>query len=385
MNKILNIIIAVAALTFCFSCNNEWEDEQFAHYVGFKAPINSEGCTSVYLKMKPAGELANYKLPLVVSGSTPHSGDLNVKVELDLDTLEQLNLKNIGFNRQDIWWEAVPEDAYTFPSQVTIPSGQAVTLMDINIDLTKLDLVHRYILPLRVSEDQPGYTANTRKHYNNALLNIIPFNDFSGSYGASTMLGYSADDNGNFTDAMMSLAPLTMSNKIFYAVDDNTVFFYPGIIDHTYKQRADYKVFIHFDQGGALRFEAENQDLLDFQIVGPATYDRPERQDENKPYLLYKYVILQFTYDFTDHTGAYSLPLQGCDDYAACYQHSDSRRGSGNSVVILFITISRATPKGVALFLFYNYSELYSLVLSRHCEEISPTWQSLLYNTTCLK
>ena len=136
MNKILNIIIAVAALTFCFSCNNEWEDEQFAHYVGFKAPINSEGCTSVYLKMKPAGELANYKLPLVVSGSTPHSGDLNVKVELDLDTLEQLNLKNIGFNRQDIWWEAVPEDAYTFPSQVTIPSGQAVTLMDINIDLT---------------------------------------------------------------------------------------------------------------------------------------------------------------------------------------------------------------------------------------------------------
>ena len=218
--------------------------------------------------------------------------------------MEQLNLKNIGFNRQDIWWEPVPEDAYTFPSQVTIPSGQAVTLMDINIDLTKLDLVHRYILPLRVSEDQPGYTANTRKHYNNALLNIIPFNDFSGSYGASTMLGYSADDNGNFTDAMMSLAPLTMSNKIFYAVDDNTVFFYPGIIDHTYKQRADYKVFIHFDQGGALRFEAENQELLDFQIVGPATYDRPERQDENKPYLLYKYVILQFTYDFTDHTGA---------------------------------------------------------------------------------
>lgn len=304
MNKILNIIIAVAALTFCFSCNNEWEDEQFAHYVGFKAPINSEGCTSVYLKMKPAGELANYKLPLVVSGSTPHSGDLNVKVELDLDTLEQLNLKNIGFNRQDIWWEPVPEDAYTFPSQVTIPSGQAVTLMDINIDLTKLDLVHRYILPLRVSEDQPGYAANTRKHYNNALLNIIPFNDFSGSYGASTMLGYSADDNGNFTDAMLSLAPLTMSNKIFYAVDDNTVFFYPGIIDHTYKQRADYKVFVHFDQGGALRFEAENQELLDFQIVGPASYDRPERKDENKPYLLYKYVILQFTYDFTDHTGA---------------------------------------------------------------------------------
>ena len=311
MNKILNIIVAAAALTFCFACNNEWEDEQFAHYVGFKAPINSEGCTSVYLKMRSAAEIAEkgpvtYKLPLVVSGSTPHSGDLNVKVELDLDSLEQLNLKNIGFNRQDIWWEPAPTDGYTFNPTVKIPSGQSITLLDIEFDFAETngwDWTKRYILPLKVAENQPGYIANTRKHYNNAMLNIIPFNDFSGSYGASTMLGYSADDNGNFTNEMMSLAPLTMSDKIFYAVDENTAFFYPGIIDHTYKQRADYKVYVTFEQGGALSFRAENP-ALDFQIVGPATYERPERVDDNKPYLLYKYVILQFTYDFTDSTGA---------------------------------------------------------------------------------
>ena len=311
MNKILNIIVAAAALTFCFACNNEWEDEQFAHYVGFKAPINSEGCTSVYLKMRSAAEIAEkgpvtYKLPLVVSGSTPHSGDLNVKVELDLDSLEQLNLKNIGFNRQDIWWEAAPEKGYTFNPTVKIPSGQSITLLDIEFDFDEnngWDWTKRYILPLKVAENQPGYIANTRKHYNNAMLNIIPFNDFSGSYGASTMLGYSADDNGNFTNEMLSLAPLTMSDKIFYAVDENTAFFYPGIIDHTYKQRADYKVYVTFEQGGALSFRAENP-ALDFQIVGPATYERPERVDDNKPYLLYKYVILQFTYDFTDSTGA---------------------------------------------------------------------------------
>ena len=58
MNKILNIIVAVAALAFCFACNNEWEDEQFAHYVGFKAPINGEGVTSVYLKMRTPEEIA---------------------------------------------------------------------------------------------------------------------------------------------------------------------------------------------------------------------------------------------------------------------------------------------------------------------------------------
>ena len=341
MNKILNIIVAAAALTFCFACNNEWEDEQFAHYVGFKAPINSEGCTSVYLKLRSAAEIAEkgpvtYKLPLVVSGSTPHSGDLKVKVELDLDSLEQLNLKNIGFNRKDIWWHPVPgvdtdlnltdddynvkyadwlvktpvnsngERAFTLPSEVIIPSGKSIELVPITFNFKEelgWDWTKRYILPLKVAENQPGYTANTRKHYNNALLNIIPFNDYSGSYGASTMLGYSADDNGNFTDEMLSLAPLTMSDKIFYAVDENTAFFYPGIIDHTYKQRADYKVYVTFEQGGALSFRAENPDL-DFQIVGPATYERPERVDDNKPYLLYKYVILQFTYDFTDRTGA---------------------------------------------------------------------------------
>lgn len=306
MNKILNIIVAVAALTFCFSCNNEWEDEQFAHYVGFKAPINSEGVTAVYLKMKPAGELATYQLPLVVSGSTAHSGDLNVKIELDLDSLETLNLKNIGFNRPDIWWKPVPEAAVEYPSTVKIPSGQAVTCMDINFNFDEdlgWDWTNRYILPLKVAENQNGYIANTRKHYNNAMLHIIPFNDFSGDYGASTMLGYSADDNGQFTNAMMSLAPLTMSDKTFYAVDENTAFFYPGIIDHTYKQRADYKVYVTFENSGALTFEVENPEL-DFQIVGPATYERPERYDDNKPYLLYKYVIMQFTYDFTDHTGA---------------------------------------------------------------------------------
>ena len=307
MNKILNIIVAVAALAFC-ACNNEWEDEQFAHYVGFKAPINGEGVTSVYLKMRSPEEIAEkgpvkYELPLVVSGSTAHSGDLNVKVELDPDSLEQVNLKNIGFNRKDIWWEQVPEDAYSFNPNITIPSGQSVTLLPIEFDLTKLDLVHRYILPLKVAENQPGYTANTRKHYNNAMLNIIPFNDYSGSYGASTMLGYSADDNGNFTDAMLSLQPLTMSDKIFYAVDDNTVFFYPGIIDHTYKQRADYKVFVDFGIGGALTFRPENPEI-DFQVIGASSYEQPERYDENKPYLLYKYVILQFTYEFTDFTGA---------------------------------------------------------------------------------
>ena len=64
MNKIINIIVAIAALTFCFSCNNEWEDEQFAHYVGFKAPINADGCTTVYVRYSADGSPVHYQLPL---------------------------------------------------------------------------------------------------------------------------------------------------------------------------------------------------------------------------------------------------------------------------------------------------------------------------------
>ena len=266
-------------------------------YVRFNTAVNSEGVAPVYIRMNTAGKTAKYQLPLFVEGNTPHNEELKVKIDYDLSSLEELNIKHFGSNRMDMWWQPVPDDAISFPSYVTIPSDQSVAMLDIDLDLTKLDLVNRYVLSLRIVENQPYYSAEIN---NNALLNIIPFNDFSGSYSASTMSGYPADDNGNFSNSM---SPLTVSNKIFYAVDDNTVFFYPGIIDHTYKQRADYKVYIEFDPSGALLFNAPNPDL-DFQIVGPATYECPERYDANKPYLLYKYVILQFTYDFTDHTGA---------------------------------------------------------------------------------
>ena len=105
MNKIINLIVAFAALTFCFSCNNEWEDEQFAHYVGFKAPINSDGCTTVHVRYKTDGSTIKYQLPLVVSGSTVHTSDIEAIVELDADSLYTLNMKNIGERRKDIWYQ----------------------------------------------------------------------------------------------------------------------------------------------------------------------------------------------------------------------------------------------------------------------------------------
>lgn len=312
MNKILNIIVAVAALAFCFACNNEWEDEQFAHYVSFKAPINGEGCTPVYVKYKEGGETIRYELPLVVSGSTVHSGDLKVKIELDLDTLEALNMKNIGAKRQDIWFQELPADRVSYPSEVVIPSGKSVVTMPLDLTLEGLDQTWRYILPLKVAENQSGYQANTRKNYNNALLNIVPFNNYSGTYSASTIFGYPKKPNieghsTNPADYSTNMQPLAVSDKTFYAIADDKAFFYAGIVDHTYKDRAKYRVDVTFGANGAISFNAVNPELNFSVQEGSASYSTPERPDDNKPYLLYKYVIIQVNYFFTDYTGA--LPV----------------------------------------------------------------------------
>ena len=57
----------VVAVGFA-SCNNEWEDEQFAQYVSFKSVPNTLGVTDTYVRYKTAGEVT-YELPIIISGS----------------------------------------------------------------------------------------------------------------------------------------------------------------------------------------------------------------------------------------------------------------------------------------------------------------------------
>ena len=315
MNKIINIIVAIAALTFCFSCNNEWEDEQFAHYVGFKAPINADGCTAVYVRYNEDGSHVKYQLPLVVSGSTVHGNNIKAVVELDPDSLQVLNEKNIGIFRQDIWYKDLSDAnehggkqrvITPFPATVNIPAGESTALLELEMDLTDLNQSHRWILPLKVAENQPGYTANTRKHYNNAMLNIIPFNDYSGTYTASGMQG-SPMYNGAVDKTAI---PYTVSEKVLYATGENTAFFYAGGVDHTYKQRDDYRVDVKFLDAGALEFSAANPDLEFEVIAGSDSYLSPEVADAIKPYLVRKSVIIQVTYNMLDKTGGVPVKYQ---------------------------------------------------------------------------
>ena len=308
MNKIINIIVAIAALTFCFSCNNEWEDEQFAHYVGFKAPINADGCTTVYVRYGEEGQNVHYKLPLIVSGSTVNNKNIKAVVELDPDTLAVLNQKNIGEYRQDIWFKDLSDNEEhggvdrvitEFPATVNIPAGESTALLDLELNLANLNQSHRWILPLKVAEDKPGYTANTRKHYNNALLNIIPFNDYSGTFTASGMQGRPMYNGVVDQNAI----PYTVTDKVLYATGNNTAFFYAGGVDQTYQTRDDYRVDVEFLDAGALKFTPSNE-ALEFSVKpGSDSYLTPEEPDALKPYLVRKSVIIQMTYYMLDKTG----------------------------------------------------------------------------------
>ncbi|MDE6423416.1 MAG: DUF4973 domain-containing protein, partial [Muribaculaceae bacterium] len=52
-NKLILGFLALAAAGGLASCNDDWTEEQYAHYISFKAPLdtdgNSVGVTTLYV------------------------------------------------------------------------------------------------------------------------------------------------------------------------------------------------------------------------------------------------------------------------------------------------------------------------------------------------
>ena len=95
--------------------------------VSFKAPVNAQGVTPIYIRYKPEGKVT-YQLPLIVSGSTMNSKDLNVHVGLDLDTLDVLNVEHFG-SRKELFFKPLENKYYEFPETVQIPAGECTSLL----------------------------------------------------------------------------------------------------------------------------------------------------------------------------------------------------------------------------------------------------------------
>ena len=296
MKKIYHILLfLVVALFFFSACNDEWKEEQYEHYVSFKAPLNDLGVTQIYVSYK-ADEVSNYKLPVVVSGSTLNQQDMTVNIALDPDTLEVLNYERFQ-NRTDLYYEQLRDTFFTMPSTVDIKAGEDVALLNIDFNFKNIDLADKWILPLTIVPDteNQAYTPHPRKHYKKALLRVMPFNDYSGTYGAANLKTYiKGSENG---------APIVKSNIQLYVVDDHTVFFYAGMVDENRMDRHNYKVYAELDEEtNEVRLFSDNPDMI-FESYSTPTFTVDEQMDVTRPYLLKRTIIIEgIDFSFRDYS-----------------------------------------------------------------------------------
>ena len=307
MKKLYYLMMAMAATLGCTSCNNEWEDEQFVQMASLKAVPGDDGVTPVYLRYNTDGEKV-YELPVLISGSTLSEKSHVVHVVLDEDTLEQLNKERYG-EREELHYKLLDGQYYSFPETVEVPAGEAQAILPINFTLggkdnqNPLDLSDKWILPLTVAEDPSyDYIANPRKHYRKALLNITPFNDYSGTYDGTQYKIYMEGDQSK---------TFTLNTHRAYVYDDKTIFFYMGLRTIDYVDRKNYKVFVEFTdeiidiQKKKLRIWSDNDGELgnNFKIGENQSYYTIEESDDPKqPYLHYIYITLYLDYTFEDYT-----------------------------------------------------------------------------------
>ena len=300
MKKIYICIVMLAAVLLGTSCNDEWTDELYQQYISFKAPIGANGVTDIYVRYKENGKVT-YKLPIIVSGNTDNVANREVHIAVDSDTLKVLN--DARFGREDLYFKELQKSSYSFPEVVNIPKGVNTVTADIDFSLGGIDLVNKWVLPLTIV-DSPSYNydKNPRKNFAKALLRVLPFNDYSGNYSTTTMQVFikKADGTYDIKDAMVK------SNRTAYVVDDNRVFFYAGLVEEDLIDRAAYKVYFEFGTGNdkSLKLYADNEKIKFKPSKEAFFYSITEKMDDEKPYLLHRYVTFDIEYDFVDYTSA---------------------------------------------------------------------------------
>lgn len=316
MKKLYFYIAVIGMLFSLFGCNDEWKDELYTRMVSLKAPINKDDVSIIYLRYKPEGKVT-YKLPVIISGSLTNKQDLNIRIDVDNDTLGILNQEKYT-NRTDLYYKQLPASFYEFPSQTChVPAGSDVALFDVNFKFSGLDLVEKWVLPVTIMPD-PSYSLNTYKGRQKALLWVMPFNDYSGSYSATSMYVYF----GNNTTSYM-----TASTREARVVDENTIFFYAGITEELAENRGQYKVKCKFSEPsevneiidsktgegtglyvkkGRLELSADNPDIR-FQVIGDPYYEIKEEKDIDRPHIIKRFFTLTMEYKYEDYTSSSSM------------------------------------------------------------------------------
>lgn len=279
------------------SCNNEWEDELYKNAISFA----QNGVQDIHIRYKTGGEVT-YRLPIVVSGSRENDKNYLVKVAIDKDTLNTMNFERFRY-RDDLYFKYLEDNFWNIPSyEVVIPAGQNTATLDITFSLSNINMSQHWILPFTI-EDDPDYEANHRKHYRKSLLNIIPFNDYSGKYGATAGYVYNKALGG-----LQDKNPQTLATKELFVVDENSVFFYAGLTEETLKERELYKVNATFKMNdkededgstsGTVTMTAPNADAIGFKQISGSINIKTE-MDPLLLYLEHKYIVLTLEYEYS--------------------------------------------------------------------------------------
>lgn len=299
MKNIKISILLVCIVVAISSCNDEWKDELYTHYVSFRAPINSQGVTDIYVRYH-VDSASTFQLPLIVSGTTTNSQNLHVEVGLDLDSLKTLNYERFQ-NRNDLYFIPLSDSYYEIPSyNVTIPAGSRQGLLPINFTFENINMFYKWVLPLTIVDDPSAdYQSHPRKNYRKAMLRVIPFNDYSGVYQTTAIRIYFA---GTTTNA------LVINTRTTYVVDENTVFFYAGITDEDYVNKDVYKILMTFNDDGTLNIRAENENI-NFKLLSTPVYTIEESMDELLPYLMHRYITVNLSYSYDDITSVANHPI----------------------------------------------------------------------------
>jgi len=310
MKRIINIALLLGLMGGLFvSCEDKTDDEVYVQMVSFSAPRNSEGVYDIFLNYSKLAQ-DTFKLPVIVSGSQSNASNLDVKIGVDNDTLQALNVAQFN-DRQDLYYKQLPENFYTLGSSTfTMEKGVSTKSFPIFFNLNGLDLVEKWILPITIQKD-PAYTVNTYKGRGHALLRLNLYNDYSGTYSANGMnIYYVGEETGQ---------PAVMDSRKTWVVDENSIFFYAGTTWEEDEHRAQYAVKVLFDEGttdekgersGTLTLTAEDPtNAINLHTTEKCTYTIRQTPDVNQPYLIHYYVTLYLDYYYDDITSDPKNPL----------------------------------------------------------------------------
>ena len=287
MKKIYNFILALLAISSFASCEHVWEDELYDQSISFA----KNGITDIRVRYNEDGKVS-YKLPVMIIGSLQNSKDITVNIALDPDTLADANIRRFS-SRTDLYYLPLQEKFYNIPNTVNIKNGENEGLLNIDFNLTGIDMTRNHVLPLTIAEGN-DYKPNYRKHFRKALLNVIPYNDYSGTYSATNA---SIDDGTG--------KPMTVGTRLTQVIDANKIFFYAGLTQEELINRKDYMIIAEFipqstenRDEGTVRFSAPNPDI---EFEAPeGTYLVTRMMDEVTPYLQHIYVTINMEYKYND-------------------------------------------------------------------------------------